>query len=101
MCGICGMIMRDRVRPADVGIVGAMNAHQRHRGPDDLGVHAQGRAAFGHVRLSIVDRSSAGRQPLLNEDGSVWLTLNGEIYNHDVLRGELSARGHRFVKPRQ
>ncbi len=54
------------------------------------------RVALGHRRLSIIDLSAAGRQPMCNEDGSVWITFNGEIYNHDALRAELRSKGHRF-----
>ena len=69
-----------------------------HRGPDDAGVwmDQNRRAGFGHRRLSIVDLSPAGRQPMSNEDGSIWITFNGEIYNHRELRGPLEAKGHRY-----
>jgi asparagine synthase (glutamine-hydrolysing) len=69
-----------------------------HRGPDDAGVwHSpDDRVAFGHRRLSIVDLSPAGHQPMSNEDGTVWITYNGEIYNHQTLREELEKRGHRY-----
>src|SRR4051794_17324954 len=67
-----------------------------HRGPDggDSYYSPAGRVALGHRRLSIVDLSSAGTQPMSNEDGTVWITFNGEIYNHHQLRSELEARGH-------
>src|SRR6266446_3123851 len=60
-----------------------------HRGPDDAGIYISpdGRVGLGHRRLSIVDLSPAGRQPMSNEDGTVWITFNGEIYNHAVLPG--------------
>ena len=69
-----------------------------HRGPDDAGavVLDGDRVALGHRRLSIVDLSPAGHQPMANEDGTVWITYNGEIYNHEALRAELEAKGHRF-----
>ena len=71
-----------------------------HRGPDDgnerITISDAGCVAFGHKRLSIIDLSAAGRQPMANEDESVWLTLNGEIYNYQVLRQELETKGHRF-----
>src|SRR4051812_47876792 len=69
-----------------------------HRGPDDGGswVDERGRVALGHRRLSIVDLSPAGHQPMPNEDGRVWVTFNGEIYNHEELRRDLERRGHRF-----
>jgi asparagine synthase (glutamine-hydrolysing) len=67
-----------------------------HRGPDGEGVEILGPAALGHRRLSIIDLSPAGRQPLSNEDGSVWITFNGEIYNFHELRAFLEAKGHVF-----
>jgi asparagine synthase (glutamine-hydrolysing) len=69
-----------------------------HRGPDDAGAwHSPNdRVAFGTRRLSIVDLSPAGHQPMSNEDGTVWITYNGEIYNHQTLRRELEERGHRY-----
>ena len=67
----------------------------QHRGPDGEGWTGDERAAFGHRRLAIIDRIS-GQQPMFNEDGSVWVVFNGEIYNHRALRRELAARGHVF-----
>ena len=67
-----------------------------HRGPDDEGIHVDGPVGLGHRRLSIIDVSAAGRQPMTNEDETVWLTYNGEIYNFRELRRLLEARGHRF-----
>src|SRR3954462_2050540 len=67
----------------------------RHRGPDGIGTHFGAGVALGHARLSIVDLEG-GAQPLANEDGTVWITFNGEIFNHVELRRELLARGHRF-----
>jgi asparagine synthase (glutamine-hydrolysing) len=69
-----------------------------HRGPDDGGVWCSGdrTVAFGHRRLSIVDLSVAGRQPMSNEDGTIWITYNGEVYNHKALRIELEAKGHQY-----
>lgn len=69
---------------------------ERHRGPDDWGVWADDVCALGHRRLSIIDLSEAGRNPLSNEDGSIWITFNGEIYNFQQLRRELEALGCRF-----
>jgi len=66
-----------------------------HRGPDDEGIYAQGAVGLGMRRLSIIDLSG-GRQPICNEDGSVWIVFNGEIYNFPQLRAELESRGHRF-----
>src|SRR5438552_6975525 len=67
-----------------------------HRGPDGEGALAIGPAALAHRRLSIVDLSPAGRQPMSNEDGTVWITFNGEIYNHARLRKELEEKGHTY-----
>lgn len=71
-----------------------------HRGPDDAGADAwtagDVRVALGHRRLSIVDLSPAGHNPMPNEDASIWITFNGEIYNHAALRRELEAKGHRY-----
>ena len=64
-----------------------------HRGPDDQGIHIDGNAGLGFVRLSIVDLSG-GRQPMTNEDGSIWVTFNGEIYNHQEIRESLIKKGH-------
>lgn len=68
-----------------------------HRGPDDQGVFIDGYVGLGHRRLSIIDLSAAGHQPMANEDGTIWLTFNGEIYNYLELMGELKAKGHRFA----
>jgi asparagine synthase (glutamine-hydrolysing) len=67
-----------------------------HRGPDDAGLHMDGAIGLGHRRLSILDLSAAGHQPMCNEDGSVWLVFNGEIYNYVELTSVLRARGHTF-----
>ncbi len=73
-----------------------MNAVMRHRGPDDEGLWTGGHVGLGHVRLAIVDLSPTGRQPMTNEDGTIWISFNGEIYNHAALRDDLLARGHRY-----
>ncbi|HXW05838.1 MAG TPA: asparagine synthase (glutamine-hydrolyzing) [Vicinamibacterales bacterium] len=75
--------------------VRAMCAAIRHRGPDDEGIHVEDGVALGMRRLSIIDLAT-GRQPIHNEDGSVWVVFNGEIYNYPTLRSELESRGHRF-----
>jgi len=97
MCGIVGLITRDGTR-VDLAQLGAMRDTMRHRGPDDEGLwaSADGQAALGHRRLAIIDLSPAGRAPMGNEDGSVQVTFNGEIYNHVDLRGQLVRQGHRF-----
>jgi asparagine synthase (glutamine-hydrolysing) len=100
MCGICGILSTSDSFDASERTVSAMCAVIAHRGPDDHGLGSwstdRGRVTLGHRRLSIVDLSSAGRNPLGNEDGSVQITFNGEIYNHAALREELEAKGHRY-----
>ncbi len=90
MCGICGFNWRDE------SLLERMKGTIRHRGPDGEGSYFDDRASLGHRRLSIVDLSDNGRQPLGNEDGTLWLTFNGEIYNHRELRARLESRGHSF-----
>src|SRR5436305_1659748 len=96
MCGIAGLIWQDARRPGDGAAALRMARELAHRGPDGEGVEVVGPAALAHRRLSIVDLSPAGRQPLSSEDGSVWVTFNGEIYNFEELRAELAAKGHAF-----
>jgi asparagine synthase (glutamine-hydrolysing) len=98
MCGICGVLAFNDSFACDEQVVVAMRDTMTHRGPDDGGVWSSpaGRVALGHRRLSIVDVSHSGHQPMGNEDGSVWVTFNGEIYNHAELRPELEDRGHRY-----
>jgi asparagine synthase (glutamine-hydrolysing) len=96
MCGIAGIIATSR--STDVTpVLGRLTAGLRHRGPDGTGFHLfNGRSAgLGHQRLSIVD-VACGAQPMSNEDGSVWITYNGEIYNHRDIRRDLEALGHQF-----
>lgn len=94
MCGIVGIL--DQAGRVDPRQLEKMRDTMLHRGPDGCGlwVSQDGRVGFGHRRLSIVDLSDAGRQPMSNEDGSIWITYNGEIYNHEALRAELEAKGH-------
>jgi len=96
MCGIAGLARSEGLAPDDVEVVERMTASQFHRGPDAGGIYCDTRVALGHRRLSIIDLSTLGSQPISNEDCSVRLTYNGEIYNHRELRSELLARGHRF-----
>jgi asparagine synthase (glutamine-hydrolysing) len=99
MCGICGIYEYGVSQPA-VGdsLVVHMRDTMTHRGPDDAGVYVSDnrRVGLGNRRLAIVDLSPAGRNPMPNEDGRVWITFNGEIYNHESLRPGLEARGHRY-----
>jgi asparagine synthase (glutamine-hydrolysing) len=94
MCGICGKIELDGA-PASSALVREMAATIQHRGPDDCGYFVSGPAALGFRRLSIIDLQS-GHQPLSNEDGSIWIVFNGEIYNYQELRSFLVAKGHLF-----
>jgi asparagine synthase (glutamine-hydrolysing) len=96
VCGICGVLSRSGSLATDEDTIARMCARIVHRGPDGQGIWSdpsQG-VAFGHRRLSIIDLSDAGTQPMSNEDGSVMLTYNGEVYNHAALRTELEAKGH-------
>lgn len=96
MCGICGVVaLEGPLDPAIRHALPAMTGALRHRGPDGEGIEYFPRAALGHRRLAIIDRAG-GSQPMCNEDGSVWVTFNGEIYNHHELRKTLVSRGHRF-----
>ena len=96
MCGISGFLSHDPKRPGDEAAVRRMNDAIRHRGPDADGLRADGPCVLGHRRLSIIDLSPEGRQPLPNEDGTVSVVVNGEIYNFPELRAELVAKGHHF-----
>jgi asparagine synthase (glutamine-hydrolysing) len=100
MCGISGIFSSSNAFDASERTVTAMCDVMAHRGPDDAGVASwstsRGRITLGHRRLAIVDLSPAGHNPMSNEDGSVWITFNGEIYNHATLRAELEAKGHRY-----
>lgn len=93
MCGIAGFLLR--TGQAQAASVRAMTDVIRHRGPDDEGIYTDGPCGIGMRRLSIIDLST-GHQPMSNEDGSVWVVFNGEIYNYQELREELIARGHQF-----
>lgn len=95
MCGFCGIVALDYNRTVDPGIVRSMSDSIRYRGPDDEGLFVCGQAVLGHRRLSIIDLAG-GKQPIGNEDGTVWIVFNGEIYNYRELRPELIRRGHRF-----
>jgi asparagine synthase (glutamine-hydrolysing) len=95
MCGIVGFINLDRSQNAGQHIARAMNAAIVHRGPDDEGFYIKDNVALGMRRLSIID-VAGGHQPISNEDGSVWVVFNGEIYNFPELRRQLIERGHQF-----
>ena len=95
MCGIAGKYHLDERGAVDRTLLTAMTRTLAHRGPDGEGYYLSGPIGLGHRRLSIIDLEG-GRQPISNEDGTVWVTLNGEIYNFRRLRTELEGRGHRF-----
>ena len=95
MCGIVGIFDTRGARAIDPALVRRMNETQHHRGPDEGDVYTEPGVGFGHRRLSIIDLSS-GQQPLFNEDNSVVVVFNGEIYNYQELMDELLALGHRF-----
>jgi asparagine synthase (glutamine-hydrolysing) len=98
MCGICGIMAFSDQFAIDHTTLTRMRDTLAHRGPDDAGsiARASERVALGHRRLAIVDLSRAGHQPMANEDGTVWITYNGEVYNQNALRAELEAKGHKF-----
>lgn len=96
MCGICGIVDYRGLGPDAEGCLERMAGTLRHRGPDQSGVWADRHAGLGHTRLSIIDLTD-GRQPLSNEDGTIWISYNGEVYNFQELRQDLLARGHRFA----
>jgi asparagine synthase (glutamine-hydrolysing) len=94
MCGINGIALSSRsTRALDAGVLERMRDIITHRGPDGAGLFVDGRTGLGHRRLSIVD-VAAGAQPMTNEDGTLHITFNGEIYNHAELRPDLERRGH-------
>jgi len=101
MCGICGQISLNN-RSVGPESIRSMCGPITSRGPDDMGIYFPPingtgvRVGLGHQRLSIIDLSPAARQPIANEDGTIWLTYNGEIYNFKEIRRELEAKGHRF-----
>ncbi|MDD4817130.1 MAG: asparagine synthase (glutamine-hydrolyzing) [Victivallaceae bacterium] len=95
MCGICGYLEKNEI--GDSETVHKMAETLHHRGPDYTGASTMHNAAFGHARLSIIDLSKAGNQPFFNEDKSLMLVCNGEIYNFHELREHLLEKGHRFI----
>ena len=95
MCGICGIFLFDSDAAADRSLLEEMNGTMTHRGPDDEGYYVSGPVGLAMRRLSIIDLDG-GYQPITNEDGSLWIVFNGEIYNYPELRTELLSKGHRF-----
>ena len=98
MCGIAGILGTSDGFAVDEELVTTMRELIHHRGPDDGGSwHSpEDRVALAHRRLSIIDLRPTGHQPMSNEDGAVWITFGGEIYNHTEIRPELEAKGHRY-----
>src|SRR6202050_874119 len=95
MCGIAGFVTRAPDAPPD-SLLARMTGIIHHRGPDGSGFYRDPFASLGHRRLSIID-VSAGHQPMFNEDGALWITYNGEIFNHADLRPALEQAGHRYT----
>ena len=97
MCGICGEVGWDETAPVDKNLLVAMMRSMAHRGPDGEGLYLDPscKVGLGHRRLSIIDLEG-GHQPLSNEDGSIHVIFNGEIYNFQELRHHLEAHGHQF-----
>jgi len=96
MCGICGKVYYDRNRPVEKDSLVRMCDAIQHRGPDAHGYYLKGSVGLGSQRLSIID-VEGGNMPICNEDGTIWIVFNGEIYNFPQLREQLERRGHQFV----
>ncbi len=95
MCGICGILEFNSKKAVEENALRAMNQTLVHRGPDDWGIYLKENVGLGNRRLSIIDLAT-GHQPIHNEDRSLWIVSNGEIYNFQKLREELEKRGHQF-----
>ena len=93
MCGILALCNLDGT-PVDPDVLRHLRDVMTHRGPDDAGLYTDGPLGLGHRRLSIVDLTPSGHQPMCNEDGSVWMVFNGEVYNYVELAVDLERRGH-------
>lgn len=93
MCGISG-IYHFSGQPVDPELITNMNRVLKHRGPDDHGIYADGPVSLGMARLAVIDLTAAAHQPMSNEEGTVWVVCNGEVYNHKEIRSELQDRGH-------
>ena len=96
MCGICGIVSTDRLRPVNELGLRAMRDTLAHRGPDDAGLYLGQGVGLGSRRLSILDLSPRGHMPMSSHDGRYWITYNGEVYNFRSLRSELADKGHVF-----
>ena len=96
MCGFVGFVNQDYTKPLDSSVLRSMSETLYHRGPDDHGYFIKSNVGIAHRRLSIIDTTVNGRQPIVNEDQSVVAVLNGEIYNYQTLKHELQSEGHVF-----
>ena len=96
MCGICGVVSSETLGSSHTGLLKSMCLTLYHRGPDDEGYYIDQNAGLGVRRLSIIDLVT-GQQPISNEDRSIWVVFNGEIYNYRTIRAQLEARGHVFA----
>jgi asparagine synthase (glutamine-hydrolysing) len=96
MCGIVGVLNLNDLPPVDPRVLRGMLAMIRHRGPDGFGIYRDAHIGMGNARLSIIDLSG-GDQPIGNEDGTLWIVYNGEVFNYVELRPQLEAAGHRFT----
>ncbi|MEM5807301.1 MAG: hypothetical protein QW474_02880 [Candidatus Aenigmatarchaeota archaeon] len=97
MCGIAGMLYFDKQQKVNQEQLKNMCTSLIHRGPDDSGIYVENNIGLGHRRLKIIDLSDKARQPLFNEDNTIVLIFNGEIYNFIPLREELLRKGHSFI----
>src|SRR5437764_5835515 len=95
MCGICGIVYPVAAQWVERDTLAQINAQIVHRGPDDDGFFVEENVGLAMRRLSIIDVRT-GQQPISNEDGSIWIVYNGEIYNHQQLRAELEMKGHHY-----
>ncbi|MCP4633213.1 MAG: asparagine synthase (glutamine-hydrolyzing) [candidate division Zixibacteria bacterium] len=95
MCGICGILNFRKQSIVSQETISKMNDSIAHRGPDDSGTHIDRFIGLGHRRLSIIDIQN-GRQPMCNENGRIWITYNGEVYNHEELKKQLMKKDHKF-----
>jgi asparagine synthase (glutamine-hydrolysing) len=96
LCGICGIVHTDEAKTVEKSTLEQMTRLMNNRGPDDEGYYTEGPVGLGHCRLSVID-TEGGRQPMTNEDRSIWLVYNGEIYNFQELTESLKKKGHRFA----
>jgi asparagine synthase (glutamine-hydrolysing) len=96
VCGIVGRVNFRSKAPIDQAVIEKMCELVRHRGPDGSGVFVKGAVGLGHRRLAVIDLSDAGRQPMSNASGHLWITYNGEVYNFKELRRTLEGLGYRF-----